>query len=354
MTDKFKTAFDAVHAEDSLKSDTLLRLRAKLYNNPRPRRYLRIKRLAVMAACFVLVMFLGALSHNIYYTETAYIDFDINPSLEIFVNRFDRVTEANAYNSDGEELLSAVKIKNKSVDKALDELIDATAQKGILQDGGLVSVTVQSLQGDGEKLLVDIQEIVNAAVAGYAKAQVDVFPVDSGTRSAAHDLHITPAKYLAFLELQQVDPTATVDECRDHSITEIRQRTQAHKGHDDTSGNVHGNSNDNGQDTSEGNSHESEDHNVNGAANHPEPEHAQSSTGSGQYSSGEHNGQGSAASGGNTTHDSGETHSQSSSGANSNAGQTYSGQSHDNYSSGHKSSESSGHKSGGDSGSRHK
>ena len=363
MTKKIKTAFDAVRVEDSLKSDTLLRVRAKLYNNSSPRRYLRIKRLTAIAACFVLMLFLGVFSHNIYYTETAYIDFDINPSLELFVNCFNRVIGANAYNPDGEALLSEVKVKNMSVDKALDELIDVTAQKGILQDGGLVSVTVQSLKGNEEKLLIDVQEVVCASVAGYAKTQVDVFPVDGGTRSAAHDLHITPARYLAFLELQQVDPTATVDECREHSITEIRQRAQEHKGHNDSSVSGNGNT----QDTNGYKNHKIEDHNMNGAGNHAEPEHTQNSTGNGQYSSGDHYGQ--SGSGGNTTHDSGEIHSQVSpgtqnntgevhggqgAGTSSNAGAIHSGQSQDNYSSKHESAESSGHKGDGASGSRHK
>jgi hypothetical protein len=211
-----------------------------------------------------------------------------------------------------------------------------------------VSVTVQSLRGNGEKLLVDVQEIVSASVAGYAKTQVDIFPVDGGTRSAAHDLHITPARYLAFLELQQVDPTATVDECRDHSITEIRQRTQEHKGHNDSSASGNGST----HDTNSYESHEIEDHNMNGAGNHVEPEHTQNSTGNGQYSSGDHYRQ--SDSGGNTTHDSGEIHSGQGAGTSSNAGETYSGQSHGNYSSNHGSTERSGHKSAGDSGSRHK
>jgi hypothetical protein len=49
-------------------------------------------------------------------------------------------------------------------------------------------------------------------------------------RNEAHEQNISPAKYLAILELRTLDPTATVDACRERSIGEIRELTQEHAG----------------------------------------------------------------------------------------------------------------------------
>lgn len=232
MTDKIKSAFGAIRAEDSLKAATLRRLHERVESKARPHRYLGVKRLVAAAAVILLIIAAGVFSHRLYFTEAAYIDLDINPSVELVVNRFDRVIGASAYNADGEALLAGLNLRHKKVDVALNEIIQATGQAGILQNEGLVSVTVQALSGNGARLLANIQAEVTASVSHHNAVQVDVFPVDSDTRSAAHDQHISPAMYLAILELQAVDPTATIDECRNHTIMEIRQLTQNHgKGH---------------------------------------------------------------------------------------------------------------------------
>lgn len=230
MTDRMKAAFDGIQAEDSLVENTMRGVREKMHTQAKPRNYFNVRRLATMAACLVLVLFSGVFSYNLYFTEAAYIDLDINPSLALTINRFDRVIGVEAYNADAEELLFGLNIQHKNVDAAIDEIIAAAAQTGALEREGLVSVTVQSLYGDEALLLESIQAGVSASVSHHGSAEVDVFAVDSETRNAAHEHHISPAKYLAILELQEVDPTATIDGCSEHSIGEIQQMIAEHGG----------------------------------------------------------------------------------------------------------------------------
>lgn len=145
-------------------------------------------------------------------------------------------------------MLADLNIRHKKVNAAIDEIITATALTGALQREGLVSVTMQSISDNEAQLLDAVQSSVSSAVSHQNSIEIDVFTVDNDTREAAHDLHISPAKYLAILDLQEVDPSATVDECINHSIGEIRQRTQAHGG-----GKHHGN-NDNDGDAADNNS----------------------------------------------------------------------------------------------------
>lgn len=228
MTDKIKSAFDLIRAEDSLKETTLQHLHERVQDNQKPRRYFAVKRLAAIAACFVVVLSSCIFAYSLYFTAAAYVDLDINPSLALTINTFDRVIGVEAYNDNAGALLADMKLQYKKMDVAMDEIIAAAAETGVLQQERLVSVTVQSISGDDEALLSNVQRNVTASVAHHMAAEVDVFSVDSNTRSAAYKHHISPAKYLAILELQEVDPTTSISECSSHSIGEIQQLITEH------------------------------------------------------------------------------------------------------------------------------
>ena len=101
MNEKWKSAFDQIHAEEALKDHTKKYLSEKIYNRssaPRP----VFRRAAVLAAGLVLLCFIGG--SWIFMTPTAYISIDINPSLELGINRFDRIVSVDGYNEDGDDL----------------------------------------------------------------------------------------------------------------------------------------------------------------------------------------------------------------------------------------------------------
>lgn len=213
-------------------------LRERMQAGARPRRHPKVRHMVAYAACLLLALLSGLLSYRLYFTESAYIDLDINPSLGLAINCFDRVIGAEAYNADGEALLLGLDYRHKNVDDFIGELIARAAGSGALQREGLVSVSVQPVSGDGAQILERIQADVSEAVSHHGGALVDVFPVDGDTGAAARALHISPAKYLAILELQELEPDVTVDECLDHSVREIRQRIRTHheQGHHNPSG----------------------------------------------------------------------------------------------------------------------
>lgn len=234
MKDRIKSAFDGIHAEEQLKEDTKRYLSQKrlvdVYDtagDTRRQRRARTRWLAAALVC-MLVIATGMFSYGAYYAEAAYIDLDINPSISLTINRFNRVIGASAYNEDGRELLAIIDLKHKTVDEALSRIIDGTALQGSLQDEGLVCVTVQSVTVDEAWLLNRVQSDVQESVSHHANAEVDVFPVDADVRSSASDLYISPAKYLAIKELQSLDPDISLDECIHHNVSEIRELIHEH------------------------------------------------------------------------------------------------------------------------------
>lgn len=89
MNDTLKEAFGQIRAEQALKETTLSYLQQKTqgYRHAPAASYYRP--LLSLAACLILVVCLGL--WRAWFTPVSVISIDINPSLELELNRFDRV-----------------------------------------------------------------------------------------------------------------------------------------------------------------------------------------------------------------------------------------------------------------------
>ncbi|HPW41224.1 MAG TPA: anti-sigma factor domain-containing protein, partial [Bacillota bacterium] len=81
------------------------------------------KRLAGLAACFMACIFLSTGVYA-YCTPYSYVSVDINPSLSLSLNRFERVISVNPLTEDAVDLIKDAKsLKNRNIDAALSEII---------------------------------------------------------------------------------------------------------------------------------------------------------------------------------------------------------------------------------------
>ena len=102
MNDKFKEIFGQIRAEEELKNRTRLFLAGKTRGYARAGAEKRRPVYAVYAAACLLCMLLGG--RWLYFTPIAEISIDINPSIELRVNRFDQVISVDGLNGDGQAL----------------------------------------------------------------------------------------------------------------------------------------------------------------------------------------------------------------------------------------------------------
>lgn len=84
MNSRIKRAFDAVHAEESLKESTLAFLERRRKGGRVRQGWWAGQRLA-MAAC-ALLLALGIGGWWLYFTPTASISIEVNPWIELGVN----------------------------------------------------------------------------------------------------------------------------------------------------------------------------------------------------------------------------------------------------------------------------
>ena len=240
MKDNIFTVFEKECAEDTVKEKT----KEYLYEEIKKRKVQKKRRLKRMIAyvAFTGVFFFGISFSAIYILPSAYIDIDVNPSIELTLNRFGKVIHSNAYNEDGTELLKEISIQNKNYNDAIKLLIDAMELAGYFkQNDKLLSVTVQTEKGKQESSILDGLEksIQECNGEHHHNAITDIKAVTEEIKKEAKQEQLSPAKYLIIQDLLKTDENITMDECRNHSIEELQQSLQEHcKEHKEHSDNL--------------------------------------------------------------------------------------------------------------------
>lgn len=199
MNNRIKQAFADVRAQDTLKQRTKAYLEKRMQRMRPNRAYVR--RLAACACIAVLLLGLGG--WRLYETPVSAISVDVNPSIELGVNRFDRVVSVTGYHEDGE---------------ALDTLFTSDAMHRYLAGDALVSITViGSTDAKSEEMRACI-----AACAYAASPKVECQSGDREEAAAAHAVGLSFGKYRAFLTLHALDEAITVDDIRGLTMRQIR------------------------------------------------------------------------------------------------------------------------------------
>lgn len=211
---KLRKALDHVRAEEALKANTAEFLRQEIQKRQHrhPVRHLRY------ALCTLAVLVLTLCSgYVVYNTPVSYISIDINPSVELALNRFDRVVSVDAYNDDGIRILQSVPLKGKNYVDAIDLLLENEVLKEYLGVDALLSFTVVSDQEN--QLMEGIQSCHQ-----YAEYDSECHSATKALLEPAHQCHMSVGKYRACQALVAADDTLTLETCKDMTMRELRQR----------------------------------------------------------------------------------------------------------------------------------
>lgn len=212
MNGRLKEAFDQIQADDDLKRATRLFLSRKTRSYTDARTGTRY----FSAAVYACLLFLMLGFRSLFFTPTAEISIDINPSIALLVNRFDRVISVDAFNEDGRELSNALNIKYKNYADAIEEIINHQTIAALLSDNELMAITVAgSNQVQSARILSNVEACTATRQNTYCSF------ARSEEAKAAQEMGLSCGKYKAFLELQRFDPTITPDVISNMTMREI-------------------------------------------------------------------------------------------------------------------------------------
>lgn len=217
MNDRIKETFDKIYAEEELKEKTkkFLSQKTQEYKKDyKKRSIINYPALISTAAC-LLFLFLGG--RWIYLTPTAEISIDINPSIELGVNRFDKVISVNSYNDDGQTLADSLNIKFINYAEAIRRIMENERITDLLSDDEIMTIAVV---GSDEKRYAKMLSNIKSYTAGQRNTHC--YFADSAEMAAAHEMGLSYGKYKAFLNLQALDPNITPEEIQGMTMREIR------------------------------------------------------------------------------------------------------------------------------------
>lgn len=217
---RIRESMESVKATEDLKEDTLRYLerqrRRRVWN------WRRSPALAMAALCLLLLLGVGGYSR--YAVPTAYISMDVNPSIELGINRYGRVVTAEAYNRDGNDILRRLSLKNKPYLQAVKSLLEDEVFSSYLTGDAALVFTIISEEPD------DIQGELTALGTGE-DCQVLTYISDSYCMQEAHQYEMSFGKYRAYLELAEYDGSVTVEDCQGMSMSDIQERIEGCRQH---------------------------------------------------------------------------------------------------------------------------
>ncbi len=235
MNTRFKSALNKIQVEDELLENTEKYLREKLDNRQNEKIVYLNKgsvkqRKKLLVASVAAVFIIGALvgGYAFLNTPVAYMSIDINPSIELGINAFNRVVTAEGLNQDGQTVLEGQNIINRNLSKALELIINSAAEKKYIEDDGtsVISITVESNNKNKADDLSDVGErAVNSSMDRKRIAAIIYKNCsDLSLRREAKELGISPGKFKLIKRLQALDPSITVEDYKYAKVAEILQK----------------------------------------------------------------------------------------------------------------------------------
>lgn len=233
MSRNLHDAFDSVKADDALKESARAYLREKTngYTLRQARRSGgEFRRLAPALACAAFLV-AGSMGYQAYFTPTSAISIDINPSVELEINRFDRVITVQGLNDDGTELAQDLNVRFMAYDDALEQIIASDMIQTCLADDGVLSIVVS-----GENTAQQEEILLCAQRCTSGESNAHCYAGDPQDLEAAQELGLPLGKYHAYEELRELDPDITAEEAASMSMRELRDRIDACQGGDSQQG----------------------------------------------------------------------------------------------------------------------
>ena len=213
MDGRLRKAFDSIEAGDALKART----RARVIQRMRARTRARVMPRIALAMMCVLLVLAGGFT---YLTPVSAISLDVNPSIELALNRFDLVVSARGLNAEGEALISGMSLFGRDYRDAVDAITGSDAMAQYLTDGEQIAITIAS---DNAQRSADLLEGVNGCAA-VARGSACCYALSGELSEQARTAGVSPGRYRMMLELMELDPGVTLEQASALSMSELHAR----------------------------------------------------------------------------------------------------------------------------------
>lgn len=181
----------------------------------RPARPLTRRAAIALAACLALAA-VGVGGYAWAQAPCAYVAIDVNPSIELGINRLGNVASVRAYNEDGERLLQALDLDGLAYADAMAALEERL--RGYLDDGATVEMTVVC---DDERRAAELEQVGVGCLSASGSGSVHCSHASSEEHHAAESAGMGLGKYRLYLELVDAGVDISPEEASAMTMREL-------------------------------------------------------------------------------------------------------------------------------------
>ena len=177
-----------------------------------------------VAACLLFALVFGLI-----YQESkvdSLIIIDVNPSIEMSLNKNEKVVDVEAVNEDAEAILSNLDLKKTDLNEAINEIVSAISEGGYLdgENNGILITVINDDTSKADNLRKTVvEDIDNALTLNKTFAQVvnQTVVVTDEVRKFANDNYISYGKAVFIMKLAEKDSTLNTADLVKMGIAEI-------------------------------------------------------------------------------------------------------------------------------------
>jgi hypothetical protein len=183
------------------------------------------KWIPVMAFMSVMIFtFVGVYIQQ--QVPVATVALDVNPSIELTINKQEKILEARALNEEAEEILSAIEYSKQPLQQVVRNLVGVMLQEGYLsQERNTVMVSVEGkrleeAEGLGELVKEQVrQKLSDEKIEGDIITQAFIPNQDS--KDKAEELGISIGKMHMIERIMEQDEEATIEDLEGKPIRDL-------------------------------------------------------------------------------------------------------------------------------------
>lgn len=187
----------------------------------------RIRPFTTIVAVFALLI-VGVTAYNVYGNRAvdSIISFDVNPSLEMKVNKNEKVLEVNPLNEDGKKVIGNMEFKNTDLEITVNALIGSMLTKGYIDDiYNSILISVENKDEDKSaslqaKLEGEVSKLLNASSVDGAILSQSIAE-NKAIGDLAEKNEITKGKAQLILQLTNENPSYVFEDLAKLSINDL-------------------------------------------------------------------------------------------------------------------------------------
>lgn len=160
----------------------------------------------VNAACFMIIVLSSYLFLSFYQENIAayaYVGIDINPSIELVLNRKGRIINARGLDEEGKEVLQEIDVRKMESVDGVKAIITKTIEMNYIEEDNTNEITIYAVTDeknseDGNKIVEKVEKAVKEeVVARSLRGEIKTFVSNKKVKSEADKKGISVAKYIA-------------------------------------------------------------------------------------------------------------------------------------------------------------